>query len=437
MLGQWEYFHKRQPRVSFCPPMFCRRQRICVIRPTEKRAFHMHNRRVHAFIGEVMGWKSALTELPVWVLGKFNPPRHDPHRDTPREILVLRPNDFGELLTTTPIFEALKKRFPTTRIIAGIGSWGRPILENNPYVDEIVELDAPWNNKIVQDRSPRNVARFLMKSPQVAALRQRGGFDVGIDVLGSYMGALLMMRLGVRYRIGVRGYRGGHSGCQEYIDFARRQSGRAALGQAELLGITDLPESRPQLFLTSDEQARATKFWNAAPGKRTVRVLVGIGAGVPGKIWNPRQMGAALARIAAAMPCDIVIVGSDADKSGATEAIAAAGSKTPVRSLAGAVSMRTVFALAESADVVLTNSSMLMHAAAAFRRPIVAVIGGSITRPAVHDAIWGYPELYRSVAPESYVDGQAEKNWPSVERVVQAVIEASKMQTHSTLRQTA
>jgi ADP-heptose:LPS heptosyltransferase len=373
-----------------------------------------------------MGWKNMLTELPVWTIGRFNPQRHDPQRDTPREILVLRPNDFGELLTTTPVFEALKKRFPETRIVAGIGSWGRPILENNPYIDEIVELDAPWNNKIVPDRSPRAVLRFLMNSPQVAALRRRGGFDVGIDVLGSYMGALLMMRLGVRYRIGVRGYRGGHSGCHAFIDFARRQSGRAALAQAELLGAADLPEARPQLFLSADERARAAKLWN---GGRTVRVLVGIGAGVATKVWDPRRVGTALAQIASAIresgdACDIVIVGSEADRARASEAVAAAGHGVPVRSMAGVVPMRTVFALAEHADVVLTNSSMLMHVAAAFRRPTVAVVGGSITRPAVHDAIWGYPAQYRSVAPEQYVENEHAKNWPSVERVVQAVLES-------------
>jgi ADP-heptose:LPS heptosyltransferase len=377
-----------------------------------------------------MGWKNLLTEWPVWTIGRFNPPRHDPHRNTPREILVLRPNDFGELLTTTPIFEALKKRFPSTRIVAGIGSWGRPILENNPFIDEIVELDAPWNNKLVQDRSPRNVARFLLTSPQVAALRKRGGFDVGIDVLGSYMGALLMMRLGVRYRIGVRGYRGGHSGCQEFIDFARRQSGRAALAQAELLGATDLPEARPQLFLTADERARATAIWNGhASDARTVRILVGIGAGVATKIWDPRQVAQALTQIASALGqsgdvCDIVIVGSEADKARASAAVAAVGPGVRVRSMAGIIPMRTVFALAERADVVLTNSSMLMHVAAAFHRPTVAVIGGSIVRPAVHDAIWGYPSNYRSVAPDHYVEGQHEKNWPGVERVVQAVLES-------------
>jgi ADP-heptose:LPS heptosyltransferase len=266
-------------------------------------------------------------------------------------------------------------------------------------------------------------------------LRARGGFDVGIDVLGSYMGAMLMMRAGVRYRIGVRGYRGGWSGCQAHIDFAARQCGRAALAQGELLGALALPDVRPQLFLTSDERASAARIWHkgAVPGRGTVRLIAGVGAGVPTKAWDARQAGAALAQIAQALEqagdaCDIVIVGHAADRERAAEAIAAAGAGVPIRSLAGEVPMRIVFALTEAAHVVLTNSSMLMHVAAAFHRPTVAVLGGSVTKPERHDAIWGYPPPYRSVAPERYEPGQHAQNWPGVERVVQAVLEQVGMQ---------
>jgi hypothetical protein len=52
------------------------------------------------------------------------------------------------------------------------------------------------------------------------------------------------------------------------------------------------------------------------------------------------------------------------------------------------------------------------------------VIGGSVTKPDRHDAIWGYPPPYRSVSPEQYVAGEHARNWPSVERVAQAVLEA-------------
>ena len=66
------------------------------------------------------------------------------------------------------------------------------------------------------------------------------------------------------------------------------------------------------------------------PGRHAVRLIVGVGAGVPTKAWDARQVGAALARIAQTLEqagdaCDIVIVGSEADQARAAEAIAAAG----------------------------------------------------------------------------------------------------------------
>jgi ADP-heptose:LPS heptosyltransferase len=140
-------------------------------------------------------------------------------------------------------------------------------------------------------------------------------------------------------------------------------------------------------------------------------------------------VGAALARIAQLLEqqghaCEILIVGSEADRSRAADAITAAGTGVNVRSLAGDVPMRIMFAVVEQADVVLTNSTMLMHVAAAFHRPTVAVLGGSITRPEVHDAIWGYPSSYVSVAPEKSADGQRLQEWPEVARVVQAVLQS-------------
>lgn len=390
-----------------------------------------------------MGWKGLLVEVPLWALGRLLRSDLDPARRPPREILVLRPNDFGDLLTSTPIFEALRRRFPASRIIAGVGGWGRAIVENNPYVDEIVEIDAPWNNKFVADQSWRNVIRYIGGSAQVQALRERGGFDVGIDVLGSHVGTLLMMRLGVRYRVGVRGYRGGWSACDRYIRFSPQvHVARAALAQAELLGASTLPEARPQLYLTAAERAEACQVWRAGSGSQRppLRLLVGCAAGHRNKSWPREALGAALGELARACverQLDVVIVGGAADRACAEEVIAASGAAGKIRSLAGQVSLRATFALTEQADVVLTNSSMLLHVAAAFRRPTVAVLGGALADAAAHDTVWGYPPPYTSVARsrpppgdeggkcDEHAQAQAFSNWPSVDQVVQAVLAAA------------
>jgi ADP-heptose:LPS heptosyltransferase len=377
-----------------------------------------------------MGWKGSFAEVPLWVAGRLGPGPFDLRREAPRSILVLRPNDFGDLLTATPIFEALRRRFPDARLVAGIGSWGRAVIENNPFVDEILELNAPWHNKIMPDQSVGAALRFIRSSDQVRAAREHGGFDAGIDVLGSHLGLMLMLRLGVRYRIGVRGYRGGWSGCNDHIRFSPDvHVSRAALAQAELLGARDLPEARPQLFMTEFERAQAAHLWRtgAGAGRRPVRLLVGCAAGLPDKSWPPGMLGEALGRISRVLAnqggCDIAIVGGAAEKACAQSVIDHSGAASGIRSLAGQTPLRTTFALTEQADLVITNSSMLLHVAAAFRRPTLAVLGGTVGDARGHDGVWGYDAPYSSVGPENVTPGLPSYGWPSVDRVVQAILD--------------
>ena len=367
-----------------------------------------------------MGWKGALVEGPLWLAGSIYDRQRrngDAGAEAPRSILVMRPNDYGDLLTTTPIFQALRGRFPSSRIVAGIGGWGRPVLAHNPFVDEILQLDVPWNNKFVADQSLPAVARFLASAPALPQTDAHAGFDIGIDVMGSHVGVALLMRLGARHRVGVRGFRGGWSACQQYIRFSMtRHVAQAALDQAALLGATDLPEARPQLFLTGEERAEARTLW-AMPGiDAPLKLLVGVGGGIDEKCWPaealrdalialPAMLGAAGARL------DVVLVGGPADRARASQVLG--DGLSGVRSLAGETSLRATFALAEQADVVLTNASMLLHVAAAFRRPTVTVLGGLFPDAPGHDVLWGYPPPYASVAATG---GEI---WPPAARVVE------------------
>lgn len=369
-----------------------------------------------------MGWKGALVELPLALASRLAAPWGELPA-APREILVIRPNDLGDLLTTTPALAALRQRFPSSRIVAAVGSWGSPVLQNNPNVDEVVALDAPWNNKFVADQSWRAVARFLRESPQVQSLCDRGGFDAGIDVLGSHVGSLLMMRLGVRFRVGVRGYRGGWSACQRYIRFSDRvHVARATLDQAALLGATDLPDAIPQLFLSETERAAAERLWGARM-RGAARLIVGCGGGLEEKIVPGETLARALASLVRltrrgdAPTVQVLLVGGERDRERGRAIAASAGAA--VRSVCGETSLRSTFALCAAADSVLTNASMLSHAAAAFRKPTVAVLGGMHQDREAFDRLWGYPAPYRSIAPASEAERAA--GWPSAQSIAEAV----------------
>jgi heptosyltransferase-2 len=116
-------------------------------------------------------------------------------------------------------------------------------------------------------------------------------FDIGIDVLGSAFGSLLLMRAEIPWRLGVDGYAGGQTGLQQSIQYeCRRAVGRSALRFAELLGAKDLPGSRPQVFLSQAESDEAEQLWLAqtAPGQR--RIVIAPGGGHPGRAWAGRSL---------------------------------------------------------------------------------------------------------------------------------------------------
>jgi heptosyltransferase-2 len=335
-----------------------------------------------------MGWKRNVVEMAVRGAASLAPAAAQ-LPDRPRSILVLRNNDIGDLIVVTPLFEALRRRYPEARIAAGIGDWNRAVLANNPFVDDILPVNAPWHNKAVTPQSPLAAARYLLRSPEVAQLRA-ANFDLGIDVLGSPWGSLLLMRAGVPWRLGVRGYAGGHSGVQQYIDFDPRvQVGTAALRFAALLGGAVVANT-PRIYLTADEQHRAELRWKASqPAGLSRRVVIGPGGGLVEKCWPAVRYAALTQHLAADPSLQVTLVGGSNET--ALGALVAGGAN--VQNLAGQTTLRELFALVSRADLVICNSSMLMHAAVAFGKPAIVLLGEAMPPAAEHAALWGTPGL--------------------------------------------
>jgi len=317
--------------------------------------------------------------------------------EEPRSIFVLRNNDLGDLLVVTPLFEALRWRFPEAWIVAGVGDWSRDVLLHNPWISEVVPVNAPWFNKYSASSGAVARWRYLRRSPEVRTLARRR-FDVGIDILGSAWGSFLLLRAGIPWRLGVRGYAGGHSALQAAVDFDPiEQVGRSALRFAELLGATALPPVRPQIFLTREEAEEGERWWAAREdGRRRPRLVLGPGAGLPVKRWPLDRFATLLTALAAERPDLAILV------------LAGPGEEDLVRPLVrlhpGAYAfarppgLRANFSLVAAADLVVCHSSLLLHVAAAFSRPALALLGPSFPSAEQHQAQWGYPGLCQSLA---------------------------------------
>jgi len=77
-------------------------------------------------------------------------------------IMIIRQHDqLGDLMIATPAIRALRRKFPTTRIMIVVREYTAPVIEHNPYVDEVIvfyEKFSRWNiRKLVSFwRSVRN-----------------------------------------------------------------------------------------------------------------------------------------------------------------------------------------------------------------------------------------------------------------------------------------
>jgi len=338
-------------------------------------------------------------------------------------IYILRNNDIGDFLVVTPLFEALKQRFPGAMVLAGIGDWNRPVLENNPFVDEVVATNAPWHNKQVC-RHPQNSWRgrlaalhYLAFSPEVWKLRARRP-DIGIDVLGSPHGALLFRRAGIPHRLATRGYHGNGRWMHQCVDVdAQCYVGRAALKFAELLGLAPdrLPGLKPQIFLTNAEYQEAEQTWAAIESAGTRRLIIGFGGGYAAKCWPLECFRQVLEFAAQSGGWCIALVGGVGDSEAGAEL---ANGLDGVTSFAGKLSLRQTFALTAASHKALTNSSMLMHVAAAFDKPAVVVLGAEFESAQSHARLWSCSPATLVLGPERLIGGIASPDmvWDCLQR---------------------
>ncbi|XWK91356.1 MAG: glycosyltransferase family 9 protein [Phormidium sp.] len=318
--------------------------------------------------------------------------------DKSSSIFILRNNDIGDLLVITPLFEVLKKQFPDAHIVVGVGNWNLETLKLNPYISEILPINAPWHNKFIPDQNLWNALNYIVFSPESQELAKRR-FDIGIDVLGSYFGSLLMMRSGIPYRLGVKGYAGGHTAVQKYVEYNEyEQVGRSALRFAELLGATELPECRPQIFLSASELEAGERRWSIKTRPTEKRIVIGPGGGFTEKCWPLENYADLVKMLGEISNLEVIIVGGKQDREAGNQLAALS---PLVKSLAGDLRLRETFALVAAADLVICNSSMLMHAAAAFSIPTVVLLGECFTSTKQHAAQWGYPGICQIFGKQS------------------------------------
>ena len=267
---------------------------------------------------------------------------------------IVAPQWIGDAVMTEPLLRRLHAR--GERLTVGAVPWVAPVYRAMPHVDEVVEL--PFQHGGLQFKARRSLGKQL-----------QGRFDTAYVLPNSLKSALLPFLASIPRRIGYLGE--ARVGLLTHRLKNPKSRPPMVAFYSALSGEKDgLTEDRPRLQLAAAQIEAAV----AAAGQQ----MRGYYVFAPGAEYGPakRWPGIHYAALARGLDAPSLLLGSGKESALCDEIVAEAGA-TKAINLAGKTSLLDAFALIAGARAVVSNDSGLMHVAAAFGVPQVALFGSS------------------------------------------------------------
>lgn len=104
------------------------------------------------------------------------------------KILIIQQKMIGDVLTTSNLFEVIKKQHPNAILHYVVNKHTIPVIENNPFIDEL---------KVVLPETEKSFAKVIAFSK---ALKQEN-YDAVVDVYGLYCSNLISLFCGAKQKI--------------------------------------------------------------------------------------------------------------------------------------------------------------------------------------------------------------------------------------------
>ena len=277
-------------------------------------------------------------------------------------ILIVGVDWLGDVIFSTPLIRALRRRFPGAFLAYSTAGRCVDVLKGNPHLNAVLKYD----EKLFVPGIAANAA-FAGKLRELR-------FDTALFLHRSATRAFLTVVAGIRRRIGM----GSLLKRRPYLtDCLEDRAGGHRIDRylrvLEPLGVS--PEGREvDYFVDEGDRAALAGVLRSTPleGSRRIAVIH------PGGNWDmkrwPAEAFAELGRHLIQRNFDVAVSGGAGDVALA-DSITGRLDRTRAVSLAGKTSLRTLGALLEKAQVLVSNDSGPIHIAAGIGTPIVGVFG--------------------------------------------------------------
>ena len=279
------------------------------------------------------------------------------------KVLVIQTAFVGDVVLSTPLFEAARKLLGADYIGAVVRPETSDLLCNSPYVDEIIAYDKTKEQKGLLDLL--RLGQRLRKS----------SYDIALIPHRSFRSALLGYLANIPIRVGFDQ----NTGRFLLTDRIPYRAIHEVDRNLSLLAFSSLDTTGIQPRLYPDDQDRKKAEALAQEfGLTSTEKICGISpcSVWATKRWLPKRYSEVIRRFTEEFGCRTVLFGSANDRS-LCDDIAAMSGVDPLNS-AGKLSLLQSAALADRCNAFVSNDTGMGHIAAAMNTPVVAIFGPTV-----------------------------------------------------------
>ncbi len=275
-------------------------------------------------------------------------------------VLIARTDKVGDLVLATPAAELIKKAMPYERVIFLCSSYAQEVLEDNPYIDEVIAIDrnaSPF--EIAKRLKPLNISIAIVLFPTL-------NVSLGVFLAG----------IPVRCSTGFRWYQF----LFNKLTYLRRSKCMLKEWEYNVLlvqiGIPTLRSltAHPKVFPSERDVERAERL---LAGKKRPIILIYPGGGKELR-WPKEHFKRLCILLEAKGATPVVTVGKNEEHM---------ISEFKRWAIDRVLSLGELAALMKLCDVVVSNNTGPMHIAAALKRPLIQIFD---PRWAVNPKRWGH-----------------------------------------------
>jgi heptosyltransferase-2 len=283
-----------------------------------------------------------------------------------KKILVRSTNWVGDTVMMTPSLVTIKRYFPHAKITTLATPWVLPLLDSHPAVDSTMVLD-----------KGKGLISSLKELARIINWLRGEEFDLAILFQNAFEAAFLAYMGRVRYIVGYDTDGRGLFLTHKVIRDREILSVHQVEYFLELMEAMGWPvEEREPILYINDEDIKSSSLMLSSMGVGDNLFIVGLNPGAEygsAKRWPEDRFAIIGDWAARRWGAKVLLFGSVSEKE-----IGAKVSNymhTNPANLCGLTTLGQAMALIKRCNLFLTNDSGLMHVAAAFGIPMVAIFG--------------------------------------------------------------